>query len=193
MTPPWKICLRHGCCKIVEVNDVQKTALTCGDSDCIAYMKYLDDLYLLGNDNNVFMTKNVASSWYRSVKVFDATKDTTKIKHQSDKLRAMFKSMYENLDDLCNDDTDTLTYNAPVAKKRRLDTEMQMDGESVELTHELLVRRIVQAARDIDDESFDAITDREALARFCNEAVNPLPDQYFDEMWNGRDEYARVT
>jgi hypothetical protein len=187
MTPPYRICLKPGCCGMVKKDDRQQIALTCNRSICKKYMNYLADV-VENDDGAPFDLKAIGMQYYKMIKIFDVTLDKDSMKKYTDALR---NTIAQIKIDIAGD-----TENPQKRSRTEFECEAEIDDDPMTLPSKietLLKNKIVHTMRDMTDDTFNTITDQESLARFCYETVlAPYgASDDFDLQWMTREDYGR--
>ena len=153
MTIPHRICLKPGCKKAVKINPDLKYAITCDSRSCNAYMDVI-------KDNVTDGLKDIDTTYYNIIKMYDSSKDITIIKSYTDNIQNEISQIYNNI--VRNITNTTLT----TLKRSR---------EEFETSSNLNVNlRIIKICHDMSDDTFNSITNQGSLAQFFEEALSDV-------------------
>lgn len=202
MTPPYRICLKPGCGRLVKVDNVKESALTCNGYSCKKYMEFIADANFENADGTRFDIEHVGMEYFKMLKIFDVTLDKEMMKNYTDELRQAISDVHDNIV------AERTSFSSSVGKKRSRtsyqdycygvverdrDREMDDDPNTLSAATEAIIKEhIIKAGRDISDDAFNAITDQESLVRFCYETVlGPFGAAAdLEERWITRDDYV---
>ena len=186
MTIPYRICLRPGCCRMVKIDELMKSAVTCDGDACKMYMEVIADANIENKDGGPFNIQQIGREYYKMIKIFNATLDKTMIKKCSDGLRRAISQVHN---DIISEPT-MYVHDLQPAKRSR--EEYEMDDDPTTVSENNIKKNIIATVRDMTDDEFLAINDQESLARFCYETVlTPYGSAGdFDMKWMTRADYV---
>lgn len=194
MVIPYRICLKPGCGQSVKIDTVSETALTCDRYACNKYMKLIANANIENQDGYAFDMLQVSTEYYKRIKVFDVTMDKEAMKTYTDDVKKTFTQIHHGI----LTGSTVFSHGFTSNKRSRQEFEVEMDDEPATLPtgmEAFIKKNIIRSVRDITDDAFNAIADKESLAQFIYETVlAPMGlANDFNTNWMAREEYGGYT
>jgi DNA replication initiation complex subunit (GINS family) len=175
---------------MVKINESEKTATTCGNNACNLYLDIINNK-VENKDGTLLTVEEIGKQYYKIIKAFNVTLNKEILKSFTDKIREIISKIHHTIIEEATTFLDDMTQ---TSNKRRRTEEVELDDDPIILSEgitEDIKSHIIQAVRDLPDDTFNAMSTKEELARFMYETVLApyFAAEDFDARWLSRDEY----
>jgi hypothetical protein len=159
-------------------------------------MKLITDANIENEDGYSFDILQVASEYYKRIKMFDVTMEKDAMKSYTEEVKKIFSQIHHGILDGSTVFSHGFTPNKRTRDEFAHENEMDDDPLVLHIETEVFIKKnIIRAVRDITDDAFNAIADKERLGQFIYETVlmpfGAAGD--YDTNWMAREDYGGIA